>query len=168
MGLFSKVKKQFSMDKTDNKLEIFSPVNGKVETIDKSTDQTFSQKLLGDGIVIFPSDGKIFAPQDAVVESIFPTKHALTLNIGGKLQVLIHLGIDTVKLKGEGFESLVKDGDKVKKGDLLVNMDKKLIEEKGFSTEIILIAMELPESVSLDIETGEKTIEDKVITINNL
>lgn len=168
MSIFSKVKEQFSKDKSNDNLELFSPVNGRVETIDKSTDQTFSQKLLGDGIVVLPSNGKIYAPQDAVVESIFPTKHALTLEVAGKLKVLIHLGIDTVELKGEGFEAFVNDGDTVKKGDLLVSMDKNLIEEKGYSSEIVLILMELPQSASFNVETGEKTIEDKVITVNNL
>lgn len=166
MSIFSKFKKKSNKEK--DQIQLNSPAKGRVASIEESTDPTFSQKILGDGMVIFPEDGKIYAPCDGEVKSIFPTSHALTMTVEKNIKVLIHLGIDTVELEGEGFTSHVKNDDMVKKGDLLVTMDLDLIKEKGYSTEIIVILMEVDENAELEIRTGEKTTDDLALVLSNI
>lgn len=111
---------------------IFSPLSGKIVSLEDVNDATFSGKLLGEGIAIVPKDGKIYAPFDGIVTSIFPTKHAIGLTSNEGVELLIHVGLDTVELKGEGFTSYVIEGEHVKKGQLLLEADLKTISAKGY------------------------------------
>lgn len=115
-------------------LELYSPLTGKRISLDQVPDQVFSAKIMGDGFAIEPSDGEVVAPIDGEVVHLFPTKHAIGLKTKEGLEVLIHVGIDTVELNGEGFESFVGVGQKVKKGTLLLKVDLQKIEEKGKPT----------------------------------
>lgn len=98
--------------------------------ITKVPDQVFSQKMMGDGFAIDPIEGQIASPFNGTVLSVFPTKHAIALKREDGLEVLIHLGIDTVHLKGEGFTVFVKEGDKVVQGQEIASMDIQAIQEK--------------------------------------
>ena len=104
-------------------IEFVTPLEGEIIKIDQVDDPVFSEKMMGDGFAIMPTNGKIYAPIDGEVASIFPTGHAIGIKHGEKLEVLIHFGLETVKLKGEGFTTHVKQGDKVKAGDLLIEVD---------------------------------------------
>ena len=107
-----------------------SPLSGTLMEITKVPDQVFSQKMMGDGFAIDPIEGKIASPFNGTVLSVFPTKHAIALKREDGLEVLIHLGIDTVHLKGEGFTVFVKEGDKVVQGQEIAFMDIQAIKEK--------------------------------------
>lgn len=115
-------------------LELFSPLTGKRLPLEQVPDQVFSAKIMGDGFAIHPSDGEVVAPVDGEVVHLFPTKHAIGLKTKEGLEILIHIGIDTVELNGEGFEALVEAGQKVKKGTPLLNVDLQKIESSGKST----------------------------------
>lgn len=133
-------------------LEIFtSPIDGEIAGITETPDDAFSQKMVGDGIVIFPTGNKIYAPCDAKVDVLFPTKHALGLTSLNGTEILIHVGIDTVKLEGKGFTGFVKQGDKVKKGDLLMELDLDFISKNAPSTAIPIVFTNLSDNQSVTI-----------------
>ncbi|MDO5548809.1 MAG: glucose PTS transporter subunit IIA [Eubacteriales bacterium] len=112
---------------------VASPLNGEVKALSEVNDPTFSQGILGQGIAILPSEGKLYAPFDGKVASVFETKHAICLEDGNGAEVLIHIGLETVSLGGKHFNAKVKDGDAVKKGDLLIEFDLNAIG-KEFDT----------------------------------
>lgn len=131
-----------SKDKTENKTSsnlisvdaIYSPVKGKIIKLENVLDEAFSSGALGKGIAIEPSeDGKVFAPFDGVIETAFPTKHAIGLTSDKGVELLIHIGMDTVKLGGNHFISHIEEGQKIKKGDLLMEFDAEKIKEAGYS-----------------------------------
>lgn len=111
---------------------ISSPVTGKVIPLSDVKDGAFSEGLLGKGCAVVPSKGEVYAPCDGTVASLFPTKHAVGIISDSGAEILIHLGLDTVKLEGKGFEAHVKQGDKVKKGQLLITMDIDYITKEGY------------------------------------
>lgn len=114
-------------------------VTGKSIAMQEVNDKTFSQELLGKGVAVVPTDGTVYAPEDAVVEMVFETKHAVSLKTSYNAEILIHFGIDTINLKGEGFESLVQAGDKVKRGDRLLQVDVPKLLEKGYDATVVTI-----------------------------
>ncbi|AVN59487.1 PTS sugar transporter subunit IIA [Mesoplasma florum] len=131
MGLFSK----------KNKLvEIYAPVDGEVVGLDKVEDEVFSGKMMGDGLAIVPANGDFVSPMAGELASVFPTKHAYGFREKSGVEVLVHIGLDTVNLDGEGFESFVKQGDKVSQGDPMVKVDLKFVKPKvpSITTPIIV------------------------------
>lgn len=112
---------------------------GEMIAMEDVKDETFRNKVLGDGIAIQPEEGAVYAPVNAVVASVFETKHAICLMSDAGEEILIHIGVDTVDLKGEHFTACVKDGDQVKAGQLLIKFDLKKIAEKGYDTIIPMI-----------------------------
>lgn len=153
--------------KPDLNLEIACPVKGTVIPVTEVKDEAFASRGIGDGIGIIPQDGNIYAPFDGTIEAVFPTGHAIGLSSNG-ISLLIHIGIDTVKLNGEGFRPMVKQNDCVKKGDLLVSFDQKLLEEKGYDPTVICIVTEMKEQVHLKIESHcEKNAMEQVMIVKN-
>ncbi|MCJ8006517.1 PTS system trehalose-specific EIIBC component [Lederbergia wuyishanensis] len=146
-----------------NQILIYAPVSGNVVALKDVPDPTFSQKMMGDGIAIEPTDGKVVAPFDGEVIQIFPTKHAIGLVSDSGLELLIHIGLETVSLNGEGFEAHVKSGDKVKAGDPLVTFDLDFIKEKAKShvTPIIVTNGD-------QFEELHKTKEKDVIALDSV
>ncbi|WP_420833058.1 glucose-specific PTS transporter subunit IIBC [Shimazuella soli] len=130
--------------------EFVAPIEGKVVPLSEVPDQVFSQKMMGDGFAIVPSNGKIVAPCDGKIETLFPTKHAIGITSTTGHEILIHIGIDTVELKGEGFTAYVSQGDQVKKGQHLLDVDLDLLKQKAPSTITPIIFTNLKE--------GEKVI----------
>ena len=126
------------MHKHDNK-QIKFPTKGVVKDITESTDSTFNSKIMGDGIVIEPVDGKIYAPGNGHVAMLFPTKHAIGIMLDNGVELLIHCGIDTVNLKGTGFISHVEVGQKIQEGQLLLEMDIDLIKKEGYKEEVLMV-----------------------------
>ncbi|WP_430788728.1 PTS system trehalose-specific EIIBC component [Virgibacillus flavescens] len=119
---------------SNNKEIIYAPINGQIKQLEAVPDPTFSEKMMGDGLAIEPTDGKVVAPFDGTVVNLFPTKHAVGLENESGVEVLIHIGLETVALDGEGFEAHVAQGDKVKAGDPLITFDLDFIKEKAKST----------------------------------
>ena len=116
-----------------NKMSVTAPISGKIIPITEVPDSVFSEKVLGDGIAIIPSDGKIYSPINGVVSSVAETLHAYGFTSDDGLDVLVHFGLETVNLKGEGFKSYVKDGDRVSVGDLVAEVDIELLKSKGIN-----------------------------------
>ena len=122
MALFSKGK------------EIFvCPIQGNIQALKETPDDAFASGALGDGIVIFPTDNKVYAPADARINFTFPTRHAIQMETKNGIEFMIHVGIDTCQLQGEGFQVVVQPKEEVKKGQLLMIFDKAFIEQKGLS-----------------------------------
>ncbi len=117
-----------------------SVAKGKIVDITHVPDQVFSQKILGDGFAVIPSDGNIFSPTDGTVTEVSETLHAYCITNRDGLEILVHIGIDTVELKGSGFSPLVKKGDSVSAGAPLAHADLKTIKERGFH-EIVVVAV---------------------------
>lgn len=117
--------------KEDKNVSITAPLTGKVVELDEVPDPVFSQRMMGDGVAIEPAEGKVVSPVDGEIVQIFPTNHAVGIKTSNGLEVLVHIGLETVAMEGEGFEGHVKQGDKVKTGDTLVTFDKDLVAEKA-------------------------------------
>lgn len=152
------------IEKTPGKLTILNPVKGEVENIEKSVDATFASKMMGDGLAIKPAEGKLYAPIDCKVESIFPTGHAVTLSSKEGVNILIHIGVDTVNLEGKGFTKHVKDGDEIKAGDLLIEFDPAYIKDQGLSDQTMLIIMD-SDDMEIDFDLGNKDAKERVMEV---
>ncbi|SCX90507.1 PTS sugar transporter subunit IIA [Alkaliphilus peptidifermentans] len=124
----------FGLFKKDKEVSFIAPMEGEVVDIVEVPDQVFSRKMVGDGIAIKPTTGVVVAPCNGKIVSLLPSNHAVGIIDDDGIEILIHVGIDTVELKGKGLKSFVNVGDVVKKGDLLIEADLKFIESAGKST----------------------------------
>lgn len=138
-----------------NTLNIFSPLNGKIVPLKDVPDSVFSEKMLGDGCAIIPNDGKIYSPVNGRVSSVIDSHHAYGFVSDEGVEVLVHFGLETVALKGEGFVPHVKEGDSVRAGDLVCEVDIKLLKEKGINTVTPVIISGGAERFSMNISSGE-------------
>lgn len=152
--------------KTPGKVTLINPVRGEVENIEKSVDQTFASKMMGEGLAITPTDGKLYAPMDCKVESIFQTGHAVTLSSIEGVNILIHIGVDTVNLEGKGFTKHVTDGDELKAGDLIIDFDRDYIKSQGLSDQTMVVIMD-SDDMEINFDLGNKDAKEKVMEINN-
>lgn len=123
------------------KEQIHAPLTGKVVLLEEVPDPVFSEKMMGDGIAIDPTQNQVFSPVDGEIVSVFPTKHAITIRSKSGAELLIHMGLETVKLNGEGFHVLVEEGDKIKKGNPIAEFDINKVSNTGTKviTPIILL-----------------------------
>lgn len=119
--------------------KLYSPVNGEVLPVEQSEDPMFASKMLGDGIAVNPSDGTVYAPCDGTLTLLYETKHALGITLDCGIDLLIHVGIDTVQMKGEGFETFAAQGDRIRKGQKLLTVDLDLVKERGYSAQTMMI-----------------------------
>lgn len=137
------------------KKEVIVPLtNGELVNISQVPDEVFSSKMMGDGFAMKSNDGVIVSPVEGKIVTVFPTKHAITIESVDKREVLIHLGVDTVKLKGEGFETFVEENQTVKVGDKLVKMDVDFIEKNAKSSMPIVVFTNLSEGESVKLVEG--------------
>ncbi len=120
-------------------MTFLAPVQGKVLPISEAEDEAFASGALGKGAVIFPTEGMVYAPFDGTVEALFPTKHAIGLKSDSGIEVLIHVGIDTVKLDGKYFEAFTEQGAHVQKGQRLIGFDYEAIEKEGYKTQVMVV-----------------------------
>lgn len=142
-------------------------MNGRMMLMTEVQDEAFASCALGDGVAIEPSEGKLYAPADAVVANVFDTKHAIGLMIGDEMELLLHIGIDTVKLGGKHFEAHVEEGQEVKKGDLLVSFDMDAIKQEGYLCTTPMIICNTDEYSSIkplvtgEVKAGQALVEVK-------
>ena len=147
---------------------VLAPLTGKAVSLSEVPDPVFAEKVIGDGIAIIPEDGKIVSPVDGEISSIAETGHAYGFTADNGLEVLVHVGLETVSLKGECFKVYAKAGDKVKAGDLIAEVDLNLLKEKGLnSISPVLICSDLEEKEILYTEGNVKAGESVVLTVKD-
>lgn len=140
---------------------VYSPVNGVAADLSEAPDEAFAGRMMGDGAIVTPSKAAVVAPEDGEVSFVFETKHAIGFQTASGLALLLHMGIDTVNLNGQGFEVFVKDGDQVKKGDLLMKLDIEFIKSHAPSLASPVLCTELSENQKIrllksgEIQAGE-------------
>ncbi|MBM7646144.1 PTS system N-acetylglucosamine-specific IIC component [Scopulibacillus daqui] len=147
--------------------DFMMPLDGTLLPIAEVKDEVFSRKMMGDGFAIEPTEGTLISPVDGEVINIFPTKHAISIKSKQGYEILIHLGLDTVDLKGEGFEVLAEENTEIKQGDILIKMDLNLIKEHALSAVTPVVFTNLKENESIELhKTGKMTKGTKgIITI---
>ncbi|UOQ95251.1 PTS glucose transporter subunit IIA [Halobacillus shinanisalinarum] len=149
-------------------VSILAPVKGKVLALEEVPDPVFSERMMGEGIAVEPTDGTVVSPVEGEVVQLFPTKHAVGLKTKTGAEILIHIGLETVSMDGEGFEAFVKQGDKVKAGDRLITFDVNLVGEKAKSTVTPIIITNSDEfEVKLTEEKEATAGETELLTVNN-
>ena len=144
-----------NLNSMSGEFELACPVRGRVIPLTEVADEMFATSAMGDGVGIVPFDGQVYAPCDGIAEVVFPTGHAIGISENG-VDVLIHIGINTVELEGNGFKAHVQQGDKIKKGDLLVSFDKDFIKQQGYDPTVIFIVTEMGEKKEMEISAGKE------------
>lgn len=145
-------------------LELVAAISGKVVPLSEVPDPVFAQKMAGDGVAIEPTGDIVVAPTDGELSLVFNTKHAFALTLANGIELLVHIGIDTVSLKGEGFEQLAEQGTKVKAGTPIIKIDREFIKSKGFSliTPVLITNPDILTSIepieNIDSIAGETPI----------
>lgn len=154
-----------SREKILKNVKLLSPIKGKVIELENVKDDAFASGILGKGAAVLPEEGKVYAPADGEISALFPTLHAIGMTTDSGAQLLIHIGLDTVQLEGEGFEAFVKQGDHVKQGDLLVSFDQEFIEGKGYCLETPILVTNVEDFLDVvqmgsgQIHAGDELLE---------
>lgn len=157
-GLFKKNKKEES-------LNFVAPVSGKAVDLSEVPDPVFAQKMAGDGLGIDSTGDIIVAPCDGELTLVFKTKHAFAMTLDNGIELLVHIGIETVSLNGEGFEQLAEQGTRVKAGTPIIKIDRELIKSKGLSL-VTPVLITNPDTVkSLDVKTGMDVVAGETVVL---
>ncbi len=147
-------------------LVLNAALKGRVAPLSETPDETFAEEMIGQGIVFFPTEGELRAPCDAKVNMVFPSKHAIGLGTEDGVEILIHVGIDTVKLEGVPFDVKIVEGQSVKKGELLMKFDIETISKNAVSTATPMVFTNLPDGKQITVKTlGEVGFETEILTI---
>ncbi|AKO92833.1 PTS sugar transporter subunit IIA [Priestia filamentosa] len=148
--------------------EIYSPLNGEVISLAEVPDPVFSNKMMGDGIAIIPKEGKLVSPVEGKIVQVFPTKHAIGIKSVNGVEILIHVGLETVDLRGEGFETFVEEGQSVKVGDVLSTFDIHFLESKNKEIVTpIIITNTLEKLDNMDqVSTSEVSRQELLLKCN--
>lgn len=150
----------------DDKKVILAPVEGKAVSLKEVNDPTFSQEILGKGVAVIPSKGRVVAPADGVVSVFFETKHAVSITADNGAEIIVHVGLDTVNLKGEHYTAYKKQGDKVKAGELLLEFDLEAIKAAGYDVITPVIICNTPDYPNMVCHTGADVKElDPIIEL---
>ena len=148
-------------------IRIFSPFSGVIHPIDEAPDPVFSGKVMGDGFFVTPSEGVALAPEDGEITMIAEAKHAVGFKTLGGVEMLLHVGIDTVKLKGQGFSVFVSEGQRVKRGDPLIKFDLDFIRENAPSDACIAVLTDYAEKSVMRLSaSGEVKALDEVASVS--
>ncbi len=149
-----------------DKEEFFGYAKGQMIAIEDVKDETFANKILGDGVAVIPEEGKVYAPADGRIISIFDTKHAICFSSNCGTEILIHIGVDTVNLQGKYFTPHVNTGDIVKKGQLLIEFDKESIQKAGYDTVIPMMFTDFPDGKTLEVSAPcNMTIDTNIANV---
>jgi PTS system beta-glucosides-specific IIC component len=162
MGMFDFLKK-----KGNNAIVIAAPIEGEVVISSEIPDPVFSEEMMGQGVAIKPAVGKVFSPVDGTVAMVFDTKHAINIISDEGCQVLIHVGLDTVKLGGKHFDAHVKDGDRIHKGDKLITFDKEAVIKAGYDVTTPMVVCNSEDYNTIRIVVNDVvSAGEKAIVIN--
>lgn len=140
----------------DERIVLVSPLRGKIVKLSEVKDEAFSSGALGEGVAIEPDEGVLYAPADGTISALFPTGHAVGITTETGLELLIHVGMDTVQLDGRGFRTFVEAGEVVKQGQKLIEFDIKLISEAGYSLETPVLVTNADDFKKVEITEAEK------------
>lgn len=163
MGLFDKLfKKEAEVAPASI---LYAPVAGECVPVTEVSDPTFGQEILGKGVAIKPTEGKVLAPCDGTVEQMFETGHAVSLTSAFGAEILIHVGLDTVELKGKHYTIHAKAGDKVKKGQLLIEFDVEAIKAAGYDVITPVVICNSDDYSTITPHTGTVTNDDPVLEL---
>lgn len=139
-------------------IEIFSPIKGELQKLEDVEDPTFASKILGEGIAVKPAENILAAPADGMLSMVFQTGHALSIKTADGAEVIMHIGIDTVKLDGKYFKTLSKEGDMVQKGDVLIEFDREAITKAGYNPVVIIVISNSNDFTDIRAEFDSGTI----------
>ena len=145
--------------------QLYSPMEGEIISLSNVPEGAFSGKLLGDGFAVVPTGSSVYSPTDGEVIVLFPTKHAVVILTEEGLEVLIHVGINTSSLNGEGFTVHVEKGTRVKKGDLLLTFDNEIVKKNGKSLISPIIITNMNSVKELAVDLGNKKVLEKVAEV---
>lgn len=163
MGFFQNI---FGNGNKEEIVQICAPVAGKLVPLSEVSDPTFSDGILGQGAAVIPTDNQFFSPVDGTVTTVFPTGHAAALTSVDGVEVLLHIGLDTVKLNGKHFTIHAEEGQQVKKGDLLLEADLEQIKAEGFDTITPVVVCNTEEFSEIMMARGSKVaVGDTIINI---
>lgn len=160
MGFFDKL---FGKKEKINPNHIYAPIEGEAVAITEVPDPTFAEGMLGNGIAIMPTDGKVCAPVNGTVETMFDTGHAVTLVSESGMEILIHVGLETVGLNGAPFQVMVKNGQAVKKGDILMIADLEAIKAAGLPTITPVLVCNSDDYTTFNTIVGKTVTNDDVV-----
>lgn len=153
--------------KKEKKHVVGSPAKGKAVSLKEVNDPTFAEEMLGKGAAVIPEEGKIYAPADGEIGMVFETLHAVSMTTDFGAELLIHVGLDTVRMKGDGFTGHVKAGDHVKKGDLLLEVDLEKVKAAGYDTITPVLVCNTPDYASVEgVEPGHVDAGDDLIKVS--
>jgi len=158
LELLRKEEGKLGLFKKKKDVSIYAPVSGMRIDLTEVKDEMFSQKILGDGFAVVPEDDIFGAPGTGEVSMIFDTSHAFCITMDDGKELMVHIGLETVALKGEGFTRLKKEGDRVEKGTPIIQVDRKALEEKGIDMTTMVILTENP-GKELDFTGTNKRVE---------
>ena len=160
MGFFDKL---FGKSEKINGNHVYAPMEGQAVSITEVPDPTFAEGMLGNGIAIQPTDGKVCAPCDTTVDMMFSTGHAVSLVSDSGIEILIHVGLETVSLEGKPFKIAVQNGDKVKKGQLLMEADLEAIKAAGLPTITPVVICNTDNYPTFKTHTGKDVTNDDLV-----
>lgn len=167
--MFSFFKKKGCNTKTTSETQMMNLkayISGKVIPIEEVKDEVFASKVMGDGIGIIPKGDMVTAPGEGVISVVMTdSKHAVGIRLDNGAEILIHEGIDTVKMNGEGFELYVKEGDRVKSGDRLLKFNRRFIQEKGFDTTCICVLTNGDKFPNVKFVTGIEAVQGETTVV---
>lgn len=153
----------FGFKKKKQEQVLLATQNGKVVALEEVPDEAFAQKMLGDGVAIIPQSGEVYSPVSGKVVQVTDTLHAYGIQSDDGLDVLVHIGVNTVELKGEGFTAMVKEGDSVKAGDLLAKVDLALLKEKKYPLYTPVIITNIDDVTEISYNLGAATAAETII-----
>lgn len=166
------VKKQKNIEIENKEIDkacekIYSPMKGKVVSLVETEDEAFASKALGEGVAIIPEEGKVYSPVDGLITSVFPTKHAIGITANSGIELLIHVGIDTVNLEGKYFKNFIKEGQKVQRGDLILEFDINSIKSSGYKIITPVVVVNSDEfTIEFLKENLKVELNDEIILLN--
>lgn len=164
--MFGSLKKMLSGGAGCEREKILAPVEGRTVPLSEVSDPTFSQEILGRGVAIIPEKGRIVSPADGVLTVMFETKHAISVTTDGGAEIIVHVGLDTVNLKGEHYTSFKKQGERVKTGECLLEFDLDAIKEAGYDVITPVIVCNTPNFPDMVCHTGAHVKElDPIIDL---
>ena len=156
------------MNNLEKNLSVLAPVSGKIIALEQVPDPVFSGKTLGDGVAIIPEDGKIYSPVNGTVTTVSSTLHAYGFTTADGVDILVHIGLETVSLNGEGFKVYIKDGDTVKEGDLIAEVDLTYLDKKGISAISPVLICSDTENMTMNTASGKASAgKTEIITLIN-